>query len=63
MPTYEYKCTACAARLEKKQGFDEEPLTECPECGEKLRRVLHPAPIIFQGSGWYSTDNRSGSSS
>jgi putative FmdB family regulatory protein len=63
MPIYEYECVACAARLEKKQRFDEEPLVECPECGERLRRVLHPAPILFQGSGWYSTDNKSSGSS
>lgn len=59
MPIYEYKCVACEARIEKKQRFDEEPLSICPECGERLRRVLHPAPIVFQGSGWYCTDNKS----
>lgn len=31
----------------------------CEQCGGALRRVLHPAGIIFRGSGFYATDSRS----
>ena len=58
MPTYEYECDACHHRFEKKQGFNAKPITKCPQCGGKLRRVFHPAPVIFKGSGFYITDSR-----
>lgn len=34
----------------------------CERCGGELRRVLHPAGIIFKGKGFYKTDSRSSSS-
>ena len=61
MPIYEYECDSCSFRFEKKQGFDDGPETTCPECRGLARRLFHPAPIIFKGSGFYVTDNRKGS--
>jgi putative FmdB family regulatory protein len=58
MPTYEYECDACHHRFEKKQSFQAKPLARCPQCGGRLRRVFHPAPVIFKGSGFYVTDSR-----
>src|SRR6266852_4859669 len=58
MPLYEYGCSTCRARLERRQRFDEEPLRLCPNCGGSLARILQPVGIVFKGSGWYSTDNR-----
>ena len=58
MPTYEYECSLCHFRFERKQGFDEEPVAVCPECQGKARRVIHSIPVIFKGSGFYVTDNR-----
>ncbi len=60
MPIYEYECNLCHSRFEKKQRFDEEPIAICPKCQGKVRRVFHPVPIIFNGSGFYVTDNRKG---
>ena len=40
----------------------EEGPTVCERCGGELRRVLHPAGIIFKGSGFYRTDSRNGGS-
>jgi len=60
MPTYEYECGSCHHRFERKQRFDEEPVAMCPKCGGKARRVIHSTPIIFKGSGFYTTDNRKG---
>lgn len=56
MPIYEYACTACGERTEKKQSFDDAPLEECPSCGGKLRKLYSPVGIVFKGSGFYSTD-------
>ncbi len=58
MPTYEYECSICHHRFERKQRFDEEPVALCPECQGKVRRVLHSTPVIFKGSGFYITDSR-----
>ncbi|HET9017350.1 MAG TPA: FmdB family zinc ribbon protein [Thermomicrobiaceae bacterium] len=58
MPIYEYACETCGHRFERRQRFSDEPVAECPECGSSVRRVLHPAGVIFKGSGWYVTDSR-----
>lgn len=63
MPTYDYACSDCGHRFDIKQSWSDDPLTVCPECSGAIRRVLHPAGVIFKGSGWYITDNRKGSAS
>jgi len=60
VPVYEYECSLCKFRFDKKQGFNEEPIATCPECQGKACRVFHSVPIIFNGSGFYVTDNRKG---
>jgi putative FmdB family regulatory protein len=59
MPTYEYECTSCGQHIEVFQRFSEDPLTTCGNCGGALRKVFHPAGIVFKGSGFYATDSRS----
>jgi putative FmdB family regulatory protein len=59
MPIYEYACTSCGERTEAKQGFDDPPLETCPHCGGKLRKLYSPVGIVFKGSGFYSTDQKS----
>ena len=58
MPIYEYKCANCGL-FEKFEKITSSPLTTCPTCGGKVNRIISPAGIIFKGSGFYSTDNRS----
>ena len=63
MPIYEYECDCCHCHFERRQHFHEEPVDACPQCGERSRRVIHAAPVIFKGSGFYVTDNRKGNTS
>jgi putative FmdB family regulatory protein len=63
MPTYEYECTVCGQHIEVFQRFSEDPLTICGVCGGRLRKVFHPAGIVFKGSGFYATDSRAKASS
>ncbi|MBN1188645.1 MAG: hypothetical protein JXA46_02735 [Dehalococcoidales bacterium] len=56
MPTYEYECSECNWRFEKKQRFQDEPVAECPKCQSKSRRIMVPSQIIFKGSGFYVND-------
>lgn len=62
MPIYEYECAVCNSRFERRQQFDEEPISVCPECAGRARRVIHSVPVLFKGSGFYCTDNGPGSS-
>jgi len=59
VPIYEYECGLCQFRFERKQGFDDSPITLCPKCQGKTRRIFHSNPVIFKGSGFYTTDNHS----
>jgi len=63
MPTYEYRCDACAHDFEEFQSIKDAPLRKCPHCGKnKLRRLIGGgAAIVFRGSGFYQTDYRSDS--
>jgi len=60
MPTYEYACRDCGARLEVVQAFADAPLTTCETCGGSLRKVFSAAGLIFKGSGWHIKDYRGG---
>lgn len=60
MPTYTYACTDCDEQIEVVQSFTADPLTECPHCHGRLRKVFHPVGVVFKGSGFYRTDSRSG---
>ncbi len=60
MPTYQYACTACGHKLEAVQSFTDDPLTECPECAGRLRKLFSSVGIVFKGSGFYRTDSRNG---
>lgn len=63
MPTYEYACSSCGHRFDVRQAFNDAPITDCPQCGATVRRVLYPAGVIFKGTGWYKTDSRPASHS
>jgi putative FmdB family regulatory protein len=58
VPTYQYSCTDCGHFLEAYQGFTDDALTECPECGGRLRKVFNAVGVVFKGSGFYRTDSR-----
>ncbi len=58
MPTYQYACTECGHAFEQFQSFSDDALTECPECGGRLRKVFNAVGVVFKGSGFYRTDSR-----
>lgn len=56
MPTYEYK-RKDGTTFEIRQGINEEPLTECPDTGQPVKRVISGgAGVVYKGDGWYVTD-------
>jgi putative FmdB family regulatory protein len=59
MPIYVYQCDTCGLTFERRQYMSEPPLVDCPECDGCVHRVIQPVGIVFKGSGFYVTDNRS----
>lgn len=54
MPIYEYDCFNCNRTLEAIQKIDEQPLKNCPRCGEKgLKKKASLNSFQLKGSGWY----------
>ena len=62
MPTYAYACTQCGHAFDAVQSFSDASLTECPQCGGLLRKQYGSIGVTFNGSGFYRTDSRGGSS-
>jgi len=61
VPIYEYACRSCEHQFETIQKATEEPLSDCPACGESELRKLLSAPVFrLKGSGWYETDFKTG---
>jgi len=58
MPTYEYQCSKCSNRYEKREGFDAPSVQKCPKCRSRAQRIIQAPPIVFKGSGFYVTDSR-----
>jgi len=64
MPVYTYRCESCGVQFERQQSYTDAPLKVCPECRKKsLKKVISPVRVVFKGSGFYSTDNKSSSGS
>lgn len=56
MPTYVYR-REDGTTFEIRQRITEDALTECPETGQVVKRVISGnAGLIFKGSGFYVTD-------
>ena len=56
MPRYDYECQSCQTLFEVKQGFNDEPVANCPSCHNAARRKFQVVPIIYKGTGFYTTD-------
>lgn len=56
MPRYDYRCVACSHEFELTQTFQEAGSGSCPQCDGRGQRVYHAVPVIYKGSGFYTTD-------
>jgi putative FmdB family regulatory protein len=55
MPIYEYR-RPDGSTFELQQAFSEDPLTQDPDTGVPVERVLHAPAVHFKGKGFYNTD-------
>jgi putative FmdB family regulatory protein len=63
MPIYSYRCDKCGETFDKLVKSGGNGCMPCIHCESDTRRVYSPVGIIFKGSGFYSTDYKSGSKS
>jgi putative FmdB family regulatory protein len=61
VPTYSYACTECGNRFDAVQAFTDDPLTTCPRCSGRVRKLFNSVGVVFKGSGFYRTDSRAAS--
>ena len=61
MPIYGYICKSCEHTFDALQKMSDDPLVECPDCGEPaLQKTLSAPKFRLKGSGWYETDFKTG---
>ena len=61
MPIYLYICDDCGHELESLQKISDDPLKDCPGCGQStLRKQVTAAAFRLKGTGWYETDFKHG---
>ena len=55
MPIYEYECQKCGT-FEMTQRITDEPLSKCPTCKGKVKKLISNTSFQLKGTGWYITD-------
>ena len=55
MPIYEYDCQKCGT-FETTQKITEKPLSKCPTCKGKVKKLISNTSFQLKGTGWYVTD-------
>lgn len=57
MPKYDFKCSKCGAVTEISASFNDDLIA--PSCCEQPMNRDYSSPgVVFNASGFYSTDNR-----
>lgn len=59
MPIYVYRNLTTGEIFEVEQRMTDAALSEHPETGDPVKRLIQPVGIAFKGSGFYVTDSRS----
>ena len=61
MPIYGYVCRSCEHSFDALQKMSDEPLVDCPDCGDAaLQKQLSAPKFRLKGTGWYETDFKPG---
>ena len=55
MPISEYNCQKCGT-FETTQKITEKPLSKCPTCKGKVKKLISNTSFQLKGTGWYVTD-------
>lgn len=61
MPIYGYECKSCEHTFDALQKISDDPLVDCPDCGDAaLQKQLSAPKFRLKGQGWYETDFKTG---
>lgn len=63
MPVYVYKNLKTGETFEYEQRITESALSNHPQTGDPVKRLIQPVGIAFKGSGFYVNDSKGSSSS
>ena len=59
MPLYTFFCSKCNTDVDVKRSFNESSTEAiCEICNSVMTRQWNQVGVVFNGSGFYSTDNR-----
>ncbi|MEA1986753.1 MAG: FmdB family zinc ribbon protein [Candidatus Marinimicrobia bacterium] len=56
MPKYTYRCEKCDYEFDEFQSFSDKPITICPKCKGKVKKLILGGGVVFKGSGFYVND-------
>jgi putative FmdB family regulatory protein len=56
MPRYDFKCLVCSSQIEFERSVSDEIYPIC--CNQSMQKLWTAPTVIFNGNGFYSTDNR-----
>ncbi len=56
MPIYEYRCDECNHQFDVFQKITEDPVSQCPECGGPVHKLVSRTTFVLKGGGWYATE-------
>ncbi len=59
MPVYRYRNLTTNEIFDLEQRITEAALSQHPETGDPVKRLIQPVGIAFKGSGFYVNDSRS----
>lgn len=54
MPVYEYECPGCENVFEVQQRMADGPLSQCPDCGGPVKKIMSRSSFQLKGGGWYA---------
>lgn len=56
MPTYTYQCEnkECNCMFEIVQKITDKPIEQCPDCNQKVHKVINNGNFLLKGYNWTS---------
>jgi len=60
LPIYEYECIDCGEHVETMQKINDKPLTSCPSCSGKVRKLVSNCSFQLKGTDYAKKSEEKG---